>query len=124
MSDFRTTLIRDSRLSDISDYQVFAVTSGPSNNTYQQFTAVTTSASSIVFQIQVPSESIVINREILFRSALTFTIQISNVPVGSTAFNYGVTDSMAPFPLASLMTTLSATINNTCLLYTSPSPRD
>ena len=50
-ADFRTVLIRDSRLSDISDNQVFAVTLGPSNNTYQQFTAVITSASNIVFQI-------------------------------------------------------------------------
>jgi len=113
MSDFRTVLIKDSRLADITDHQTFAVMSGASNNTYQQFSAVTTSASNIVFNIQIPSESIVINREILLSSQLTFTLRISDVPALSTAFNLGVTDSMQAFPLNSLFTTLSATINNT-----------
>ena len=35
------------------------------------------------------------------------------VPVGSSAFDYGVTDALQAFPMASLMTTATASINNT-----------
>jgi len=112
MTDFKTCLIKDSRL-ESSDYQVFAVQAGAANNTYQQFTAVTQSSSSLVFQIQVPSESILVAREVLLNADITATIKISNVPVGSVAFDYGMTDALAPFPLNSLFTTSTATINNT-----------
>ena len=111
-ADFKTVLIKDSRL-DISDSQTYAVVSGPANNTYQQFGVVSSSSSSIVFNVSIPSESIVVNREVLISSDLTFTIEISDVPAGDQAFNLGVTDSMGVFPLNSLFTSLSASINNT-----------
>ena len=111
-SDFKTVLIKDSRM-DIHDSQMVAVVSGPANNTFQQFGVVSSSASSIVFNVSVPSESIIVDREVLIQSDITFTIKISDVPVSSQAFNLGVTDSMAAFPLNSLFTSLSASINNT-----------
>lgn len=116
MTDFKTVLIKDSRL-ESSDHQTFAVNSGAANVTYQQFTAITQSASQLVFQIQVPSESILINREVLVNAQVTATITIgktgTQIPAGTTAFNYGLTDSLAAFPLNSLFTTLTSTINNT-----------
>jgi hypothetical protein len=112
MSDFKTVLIKDSRL-ESNDFQTFAVQAGPANNTYQQFTAVTQSSSSLVFNIQIPSESVLVDREVLISAKITFSIKISDVPVGSSAFDYGVTDALAPFPLNSLFTTLTSTINNT-----------
>ena len=116
MTDFKTVLIKDSRL-DSSDHQVFAVNAGGANITYQQFTAITQSSSQLVFQIQVPSESILINREVLINASITATITIgktgTQIPAGTTAFNYGLTDSLSAFPLNSLFTTLTSTINNT-----------
>jgi hypothetical protein len=112
MADFKTCLITDSTIADLTDEQVFAVTTGASQNTYQQFQAISTSSSSIVWNIQIPSESIVIDRKALIQSDLTLTLKYSSVAVGSTAYNYGLTDAFAPFPLNSLFTTLSATINN------------
>ncbi len=112
-ADFKTTLIKDSRLADITDELSYAVVSGASSNTYQQFSAVSTSNSAISFNVQVPSENIVVSREVLLDSDVYFTISITNVPIGDTAFNYGETDAPQAFPLNSLFTTCSAQINNT-----------
>lgn len=112
-ADFATTLIKDARLADITDQLTYAVKSGASANTYQQFSAVSTSSSSITFNIQVPSENIVISREVLLQSDIYFTINITNVPALATAFNFGDTDAPQAFPFNSLFTTCSAQINNT-----------
>lgn len=112
-ADFQTTLIKDSRLADITDELSYAVLSGPSSNTYQQFSAVSTSNSAISFNAQIPSENIVVSREVLLQTDIHFTITITNVPAAETAFNYGETDALQAFPLNSLFTTCSAQINNT-----------
>jgi len=111
--DFKTTLIKDGRISDITDQLTYAVASGASSNTYQQFSAVSTSNSAMTFNIQVPSENIVVSREVLIQSDIHFTINITGVPNLSQAFNYGETDAFQAFPLNSLFTTCSAQINNT-----------
>jgi hypothetical protein len=111
--DFKTTLIKDSRLADITDQLTYAVVSGASSNTYQQFNAVSASASSISFNCQIPSENIVVSREILIQSEIYFTINITGVPAGVPAFNYGESDALQAFPLNSLFTTCSSQINNT-----------
>jgi len=110
-ADFRTVLIRDSRLG-ITDELSYAVQSGGSNVTYQQYQAITATASNMVFNCQIPSESIVIAREILLQSTLSLSFAISGVTLGASAFDYGSTDAFQSFPLAKLMTTLTATINN------------
>jgi hypothetical protein len=112
-ADFKTTLIKDGRLADITDQLSYAVASGASSNTYQQFSAVSTSNSSMTFNIQVPSENIVVSREVLVQSDIYFTITVTDVPFDAVAFNYGETDAFQAFPLNSLFTTCSAQINNT-----------
>jgi len=112
-ADFKTVLIKDARLGDITDQLTYAVQSGASSNTYQQFSAVSTSASSMSFNVQIPSESIVVSREVLIQTDIAFTINITGVPALQTAFNYGLTDAFQAFPLNSLFTTASAQINNT-----------
>lgn len=112
-ADFKTVLIKDARIGDITDQLSYAVQSGASSNTYQQFSAVSTSNSSISFNVQIPSENIVVSREVLIQTDIAFTITISGVTIGQTAFNYGDTDALQAFPLNSLFTTASAQINNT-----------
>jgi hypothetical protein len=112
MSDFRTVLIEDSRIADITSSEVFGVQSSAAQSTYQQFQAVSTSNSSIVFNVQVPSENIVIDRHLLIASQLSFQLNLTNVAVGEQCFQYGLTDSLQAFPLNSLFTTTQATINN------------
>ena len=112
MSDFRTVLIEDSRIADITSTEVFGVQSSAAQSTYQQFQAVSTSNSSIVFNVQIPSENIVIDRHLLLASQLAFEITATNVPIGEQVFQYGLTDCLQAFPLNSLFTTTQATINN------------
>lgn len=114
MTDFTTCLLRDPKLSQITDKQIYAVTQGASNSTFQQFQAVSATNSSIVFNVQIPSQSIVVNREVQIRARdFTFFVRIDGATVGVPAFNLGQTDSLAPFPLTMLMNTLSSQINNT-----------
>jgi hypothetical protein len=118
MSDFKTVLIEDSRIADITASEVFGVQSGASQSTYQQFQAVSTSNSSIVFNVQIPSENIVIDRHLLLASQLSFQLSLGGagtpyaVPNGASCFQYGLTDALQAFPLNSLFTTIQSTINN------------
>lgn len=112
-ADFKPVLVKDSRINDITDVLDYAVQSGASSNTFQQFPAVSATSSSVSFNIQVPSESIVISREVLVQTDVHFTLGVSNVPLGQRAFDYGLTDALQAFPFSSLITTLSASINNT-----------
>lgn len=113
MTEFRTSLVKDATIRDITPDLDFAVVSGASSTTYQPFTAQSPSNSQLVFSIQVPSENIVLGRDVLLQTGLTFRVNVSNVPAGEYAFQYGLTDSLQAFPLASLITTATAQINNT-----------
>ena len=118
MSDFKTVLIEDSRIADITSSEVFGVQSGASQSTFQQFQAVSTSNSSIVFNVQIPSENIVIDRHLLLSSQLSFQLSLGGVgtayavPNGVSCFQYGLSESLQAFPLNSLFTTIQSTINN------------
>lgn len=113
MTDFKTILLKDSRLADITDNLTFAVQSGAANTTYQQFTAVATSNSSVTFTIQIPSESIVINRELLISTGITWSLKIPNVATGTQALRWGSNAALQAFPFNKLVSTATATINNT-----------
>lgn len=110
--DFKTALVESSIISDITDQETYGVLAGPSLSTYTQFQAISASASQIVWNVQIPSESIVINRELYMASQVAFTITGTNVPIGSTFLNWGLTEALNAFPLQSLFTTLQAQINN------------
>jgi hypothetical protein len=120
MSDFRTVLVKDSVIGDITSDLDFAVMSGASQTTYQRFPSTSASNSALIFNVQVPSENVVIDRAVMITTGLTFTIYAGSqtvvanqVPVGQSVFNYGLTDSLQAFPLNSLFTTATAQINNT-----------
>ena len=133
MSSFKTCLIKDSRIADITAEETYGVMSGGSQVTQTQILATSQSTSSLVFQVQVPSENIVIDRNVMIRGTVNFQINISGVasnlpnpipalpapytggvlPVGELAFDLGKKDSFQAFPINSLFTTSSVTINNT-----------
>jgi len=113
MSSFKTILVRDSVIGDVTDDIDYAVHSGGSQVTYQQFPTTSASNSALIFNIQVPSENVIIGREVLINTGLTFTISATNVPAGQTAWDYGMTDAFQAMPLNSLFSTATAQINNT-----------
>ena len=117
MSDFKTLLISDARIANITDKETFAVFDGASQSTYQDFEATTQTATSIVFNLQIPSENIVIDRHLLIQSQVCLQINLSAPDIarggGSRlVWDYGMTDSLQAFPLNSLCTTQQFSINN------------
>ena len=117
MSDsFKTVLIKDARIADITSQECYGVVSGGSQSTQNQITATSKSTSSIVFQVQVPSENIVIDRNIMIQASLDFNIEIlggDTIVENDLVFDYARTDAFQAFPLSELFTTSSCTINNT-----------
>jgi hypothetical protein len=112
-SDFKTVLVKDATIADITSDLVYAVKSGANSTTYQPFLATSSANSVQVYNIQVPSENIIVARDALISTPLQFRINLSLVPVGQTAIAWGRSAALQAFPLASIMTTASATINNT-----------
>jgi len=91
MSDFKTVLVKDSVIADITADIDYAVKSGASQATYQRFPSTSSSNSAVIFNIQVPSENVVIGRDILVNTGLTFqifagsqTVVAKQVPVGQS----------------------------------------
>jgi hypothetical protein len=113
MADVSTVLVKDSVIGDITPDLSYAIKSGASSKTFQSFVATSTSNSNLSWNVTVPSENVVIDREVLIQTGLSFTVRVNGCPADEKAFDYGLLDSLQAFPLASLMTTLNAQINNT-----------
>jgi len=130
MSDFKTVLVRDSVIGDITADIDYAVKSGAAQTTYQKFPSTSSSNSAIIFNVQVPSENVVIGRDVLLTTGLNFTINSGSVDaslnsgaanpayipasaIGTIPLQVGNTDALQAFPLNSLFTTATAQINNT-----------
>ena len=109
---FEKILTKDDRISCITSKVKFQVVKGGQNITSQPFKAVSATSTAHVFNVTVPSLETIISREVLWRSTVTLRITGINKPAGEFLVNYGVTDALAPFPLHSLVSTMTATINN------------
>lgn len=113
-SDFTKVLIRDERL-DCEDSIPFAVYRSGSNVTVATFEAISQSASSIVFNVQVPSETTVLDRRVIWEATVDFDVTFTSAAVGSvglSAVEYGAKQAFCAWPLHSLCNTQQATINN------------
>ena len=109
---FEKILTKDDRISCITSKVKFRVVKGGQNITCQPFKAVSATSTTHVFNVTVPSLETIISREGLWRSTVTLRITGTNKPAGEFLVNYGVTDALAAFPLHSLVSTMTATINN------------
>ena len=128
MSDLKTALILDSRIENLTDVESFGVKSSGSQITFQQYNALSATSSLVTFQLQIPSESVVVDRHIRIQSQMTFQINIDSltnpangqplagnpgrIPEGANVFQWGQTEAFAPFPLTSAFSTIQSTINN------------
>jgi hypothetical protein len=109
-ADIKKVLVLDSRL-DCSDQITYAVMQGAQSMNPAPFRAVSESASSHTYNIQVPAETVIVDRRLMWNS--TVRIVVSGIPpVGQYNVNYGVTDALAPFPLHQLVSVMTAQINN------------
>ena len=109
---FEKILTKDDTIGCITSKVKFQVVKGGQNITCQPFKAVSSSPSAHVFNVTVPSLETIISREVLWRSTVTLMITGTNKPATEFLVNYGVTDALAAFPLHSLVSTMTTTINN------------
>ena len=114
-SQIEPILVKDDVLM-ATDKLAYAVLKGGQNVSIQQFPATSTSANSHVYQINVPSTSVVLDRHLLWHS----DIQITFVGTGLADTNaiWSRTVAPAPFPLHQLVQNMSCQINNTTVSST------
>jgi hypothetical protein len=116
MADFKTVLVKDSVIGDITSDIDFAVMSGASQTTYQPFPSTSSSNSAVIFNIQVPSENVVVGRDILISTSIQANLKFTNdgtVANGVSVAQYGINFAFQAFPFNSLLTTATCQINNT-----------
>ena len=109
---FEKILVKDDKIGCLTNKVKYQVTKGGQNITAQPFKAISETPTAHVYNITVPSLETIISREVLWQSTVTLLITGTNKPNGQYLVNYGVTDALAPFPLHSLVTNMTATINN------------
>jgi len=111
-SDFKPVLVRDSRLNDITSQVDVAVPQGAERSTFQRFAASSSSTSNMSYNIQPPSQSTAVDRNVMIRSTVNFIFKVTNIPLGDDAFPYGDRLSFQAFPLNSIFVNSTATIND------------
>jgi hypothetical protein len=111
-ADFTKVLVKDPRLL-CSDTINYAVLKGGQNMTSAEFVATSQSNSSHVYNIQVPSEQTIVDRRVMWESEVTLKLSSTAAkPGGIPLIQYGLRDSLAPFPLHYSTSVMTATINN------------
>lgn len=114
--DFSTVLIKDSTIAGITDKLTYAVQSGASSNTFQKFNAISNGNTSLTFNINVPSENVIVNREVFIKTKIAFTLlgtgYSTTAPAIATPL-IGAATALQAFPFNHLVTTATAQINNT-----------
>ena len=114
MNDIAPYLVKDSRINEIKPAVLYSVYSGAAQNTYQTFNATSTSTTQISFNVSVPSENTILDRNVLISANYTFKISLTGTTkVNDVLMKYGLTDAFQAFPLNSTITSINATINNT-----------
>ena len=111
---FRTIKCVDPVIADITSDTEFSVLSGCAQKTYIATTANSRSNSTISFVANIPSQSTMVDRQVLLQVPMQFRVTYQVPTAGDPVeFNYGNNDAFQCFPMASIMTSLQATINNT-----------
>jgi hypothetical protein len=117
-SDFSTVLVKDDRIGAITSSVKYGVYKSGSNVTTASYNAISgadaVNPSTVVFSLQVPSESVVVDRRVKFASTVEFTVSCvtADIPGGQASFNWAASDGLGPFPLHSLFSSMNVTINN------------
>jgi hypothetical protein len=118
-SEFQKVLVRDERL-DCHPAIPFAVYKSGQNVTVAEFNAISQSAASHTYNIQVPSETTIIDRRVMWESTVRFNVSISTpggdqtaqLPNAASILIFGQTCGFGPWPLHTLCSTQQITINN------------
>ena len=110
-NDFRKVLIKDDLLNVTSEV-AYGVFSGGQNKTTQVYSAISKSTSAISYNINVGSETQILDRKLQMRN--TYKIKVSGViPAGATyLLEFGKDCALAAFPCNQSFQTVNVSINN------------
>ena len=111
-SSFNTVVVRDSRINDVSTKIDYIVSKGAAQSNYQHIRSTSASVTNVNFAVTVPSENILVDRNVTISARPTFRVTIpAGIAAGSVAFAYGSIEALNQFPLNSLFSNATATIN-------------
>ena len=120
-ADFQKVLVRDERL-NCKDSIKYAVQKSGQNITVAEFNAISATANSHTYNVQVPSETTIIDRRVIWQSTVTVKITVPQaaaaaaialgVPPATPVSNLGVSNALGAFPLHGACLTQQFTINN------------
>ena len=113
-SQIEPMLVKDDILM-VTDKLAYAVMKGGQNVSIQKFPSTSTSANSHVYQINVPSTSVVLDRHLLWHSEVTIAFTATS---GLDTAIWGKDVAPAAFPLHQLVQNMSCQINNTTVSTT------
>jgi hypothetical protein len=118
-----TQLVKDKRIGQITDQLTFGVYSGASQISQQKYQAITASPSQIVFNIQIPSQNTLLDKQVPITCRQTINVSYTNSSGGNIAYvdsndllaliGYGRYCSLAPYPFHQLINVAQANINST-----------
>ncbi len=120
-ADFQKVLVRDERL-NAKDSIKYAVQKSGQNITVAEFNAISQNANSHTYNIQVPSETTIIDRRVIWESTVVLRVDVpaaaqtvalaNGMNVGDPVVQLGLANALGPFPLHSACLTQQFTINN------------
>ena len=117
MSEIEKFSIFDSRV--VQKRPLFSVEKGPLSNTNSPFNAISATSSQMTFNIQVSSQQVFVDREVNWTTGVNCRMDVNVAGVGGAipapntpVVVFGKDCALAPFPLQSLCSTMTATIND------------
>lgn len=113
-ADIEKLAVFDSRI--VQSRPKYAVEKGALSLTNAPFNAIAATQSQHTYNIYVPSENVYVDRALEWSSTVFQTFAVATaapVPVGNPIVQAGVDFALCAFPLNSLCSTLTATINDT-----------
>jgi hypothetical protein len=124
-ADIEKLAVFDDRI--VQSRPKYAVEKGALSLTNSPFNAIAATASQHTYNIYVPSENVYVDRALEWSSTVFLKIDVrlddsvpgNQFPVGQPLFELGVDGSLAAFPLNSLTSTMTATINDTTVVINS-----
>lgn len=113
MSDISKYAVVDPRI--VQQKPTYAVEKGSLSLTNSKQNAIANSSSQQSYNIQVPSENVFVDRAVDWTSTVNLAVSVTTPILAKDAvfFQQGDDWALAPFPLHQLVSTMSATINDT-----------
>jgi len=117
MSELSTVLIQDSRYNDITDRVTIGVKNGPSSLIYQKYQPNSNSTSSTLFNVNIPSENTLVDRNIHVQATVSCYYETAIAAGATVANGNAVIFKVVPsaFPLNQALQSASLTLNNSKL---------